>query len=78
MDASSLLTKCTTQPEIRLVLDKKVITHVHSVTDAFQYHTRAIDLTMIVAVNKLTPEQAALTTKNYKNATCYQIIPTPT
>ena len=48
------------------VFDKKGIKRVLSVTGAFQYHTRAIDPTMIVAVNELASEQAAPTEKTIK------------
>ena len=39
---------------------------VQPVTGTFQYHTRAIDTTMIVAVNELTSEQSKSTDKTIK------------
>ena len=53
-------------PETLPVLDKKGTKRVQSVTGTFQYRTRAIDPTMIVAVNELASEQSALTAKTIK------------
>ena len=41
-------------PETLPILDKKRIKHVQLVTGTFGYHYKAINLTIIVEVNKIT------------------------
>ena len=53
-------------PDNLPLLNKKGTKRVQSVTGIFQYYTRAIDPTMIVAVNELAAEQSAPTDKTNK------------
>ena len=54
-------------PETLPVLDKKGTELVQSITEIFQYYTKGIDTTMIVAVNEVAPQQAAPTQEIVKN-----------
>ena len=53
-------------PSTLPVLDKKGIKRVQSITGTFQYYSRAVDPTMMVAVNELSIEQAAPTQNTLK------------
>ena len=53
-------------PETLPVLDKKGNKRLQSITGTFQYYTKGVDPTMIVAVNELVYQQSALTQKNGK------------
>ena len=53
-------------PETLPVLDKKGNKRLQSITGTFQYYTKGIDPTMIVAVNELAYQQSALTQKTVK------------
>ena len=56
----------TLSPDNLPVLNKKGTKRVQSVTVTFQYYTRTIDTTTIVAVNELAAEQSAPTDKTNK------------
>ena len=53
-------------PETLPLLDKKGTKRVKSTTGTFQYYTKGIDLTMIVAVNEVAYQQAAPTQETVK------------
>ena len=61
----------TLPPSTLPTLDKKGIKRVQSITGTFQYYSRAVDPTMMVAVNELAREQAAPNATTLKNVTCY-------
>ena len=53
-------------PETLPVLDKNYIKRLQSFTGTFQYYTKGVDPTMIVAVNELAFQQLAPTQETVK------------
>ena len=57
------------EPDTAPVTSKKDTKHVQSVAGTYLYYSRAIDPTMIVALNDIAAVQSKPTKKNLKNAT---------
>ena len=57
-----------TEPDLSPLLSKKDITYIQSVTGSFLYYDRALDHTILPALNELASEQANPTQKTMRKA----------
>ena len=65
----------TLPPDTLPVLDKKGTKRFQSITGTFQYYTKGIDTTRIVAVNELAPQQVAPTQETVKKCNIRTYLP---
>ena len=66
-------TQFTPQPDLTSLLYKPGIKHFQSTTGSLLYHSRAIDPTLLVALNEIDISQAAPTKKIKQNSSGFLI-----